>query len=174
MKKFFALLLCFSFSSLSLGQKRGSVQTSSAGRLSYDVSASAGTYASGNYNEINLGLNWDFSESMTWRNSLFSRFGNGVESTNGLDSSLRFKFGSSSQDGTFGVDAFFGPGVRIGSAKSNAAFGEAGVKFTLGGLRLGVGYKGLYYLEVRKDSAGNELPRNDGQFFLTLAGGGVL
>lgn len=149
-------------------------QASSSSIVTYDVSGAQGTYNSVSYTEITLGLNWQIEEWFTWRNSVFSRQGSGLETVQGLDSSARFQTSASTEGGGFGIDAFAGPGLRFASKSNNAVFGEAGLTFRLGGLRLGVGAKVLNYIADREDPAGTKLPRNDTQYFITIAGGGTL
>lgn len=143
--------------------------------LTYDISASSGSYNEANYTEINLGLNWRFSDWWVWRNAAFHRFGSGVDSVTGIDTSLRLGSEVTTDGGGLGVNFYVGPGLRFASPNSNnAAFGEAGLGFRLGGLYIGVGGKSLYYLQAREDSLGRALSKNDTQVFIVLAGGGAL
>lgn len=158
----FALVFVMSFAS-----------TTARAEFTYDLSASVGEYDGSSYTEINFGLNYVMSEIFTWRNALFSRQGSAIESVQGLDSSMRWTYSSHSPEGGSGFDAFIGPGVRIASRQHNAAFGEAGVVLTLGGLRIGGGLKSLSYFSDRDDGQG-PLPRGETQYFLILAGGGAL
>lgn len=146
---------------------------SSGSRLTYDLGVSSGSINDRTYTEVNLGLNWFMTDWVNWRNAAFSRQGSGIESVQGLDSSLRF-FGSSYTQGRgLGVDAFAGPGVRLASNKHSAVFGEAGLVFQLGGIRLGAGAKVLNYFENREiDNV--SLPKNETQYFIILGGGGSL
>lgn len=168
-----SLLMAFTTSAAAQGRRaRTQVQEDSLG-ISYDISASVGNQDGASYTEINLGLNWALTESFTWRNSLFSRQGSAIEAVQGLDSSMRYQFSAKSDTGRTGFDAFIGPGVRVASRQHNAAFGEAGVVFTLGGLRLGGGVKALSYFTDRDNGLG-PLPKSETQYFLILAGGGAL
>lgn len=142
--------------------------------LRYDISAASGRYNDANYTEINVGLNWQLSDWWIWRNAAFHRFGTGVESLTGLDTSLRVGNSFATDGGGLGMDFFVGPGYRFATANANALFGEAGVGFKLGGIYLGVGAKSLYYVQTRTDSSGSEISRTDNQVFLIIAGGGVL
>lgn len=175
--KIFSLMLCagiLSLSDLSWAQKavRG-VASSGSSRVTYDLSASFGTYNEKTYNEINLGLNWFLADWLNWRNSLFSRFGGDIDTVSGLDSSARFQGSLESDGGSFGIHAFLGPGVRLASQNYNAVFGEAGLIFKLGGLKIGGGVKSLYYFSDRQDSKTNlTLPKNDNQVFIILSGSG--
>lgn len=152
---------------------RGAVSATES-RVSYDLSGAVGSYNGESYTEITLGLNWMMSDWFNWRNSVFSRSGASIESVQGLDSSARFQFQTRSDDGSFGIDAFAGPGVRLASKDHNAVFGEAGLTFKLGGLRIGGGVKALTYVANRTDPNGASLPKSDTQVFLVLAGGGTL
>lgn len=143
-------------------------------RVSYDLSASFGEQNGSQYQEINLGLNWEMNTFLNWRNSLFTRMGSNVDSVSGLDSSLRLQLTSMTDDNTFGFHAFAGPGVRIATQNWNAAFGEAGLVFKLGGINLGAGVKSLQYFESRTDKNKSPLPKNEQQVFIILSGGGTL
>ncbi|MFP5518462.1 MAG: hypothetical protein ACLGGX_01060 [Bdellovibrionia bacterium] len=143
-------------------------------KWTYDVRASSGTQNNRTYNEIHLGLNWSFSEFLTWRNSVFTRSGDQTKTVNGLDSSLLLSYDKTSKDNKFGFGAYVGPGVRLASDKYSAATGEAGIKIRLGGLQFGVGAKHLRYFDTRKDVDGVSLPKDENQLFITLSGGGSL
>jgi len=169
------LVVLTSLNAFAQRRARGAVASSSyESTLSYDLGASSGSYNGSSYSEITLGLNWQLAEWFNWRNSVFSRQGSGIETVQGLDSSARFMTSAVTDGGGFGVDAFAGPGVRFASKSHNAIFGEAGLTFRLGGLRIGFGAKLLNYISDREDSAGAKLPRNDTQYFIILAGGGTL
>lgn len=176
MRSLIAASLILSLSSMSWAQGRRATQAqgsdSSLG-ISYDISASVGNQGGESYTEINLGINWALTESFTWRNSVFSRQGSAIESVQGLDSSMRYNYSARSQSGATGLDAFIGPGVRLASRDHNAGFAEAGVIFTLGGLRIGGGAKVLSYFSDR-DAGLGPLPKNETQYFLILAGGGSI
>ena len=143
-------------------------------KITYDVSASLGEQNGNQYQEINLGVNWVMNSFLNWRNALFTRMGNNVTSVSGLDSSLRLQLTSLNDDNTFGVHAFLGPGVRVATENYNAAFGEAGLIFKLGGIQLGAGIKSLQYFENRENKDKVVLPKNENQVFIILSGGGVL
>lgn len=143
-------------------------------KITYDVSASFGEQNGNQYQEINFGLNWIMNSFLNWRNSIFTRMGEGVKSVSGLDSSLRLQLTSLTDDNTFGFHAFAGPGVRVASENWNAAFGEAGLIFKLGGIQLGAGIKSLQYFESRTDKNNGPLPKNEQQVFIILSGGGTL
>ena len=148
--------------------------STSDSKVTYDLSASFGEQNGSQYQEINLGLNWVMNSFLNWRNSLFTRLGSAVENVSGLDSSLRVQTTSMTDDNAFGFHAFLGPGVRIASQNWNAAFGEAGLIFKLGGIQLGAGIKSLQYFETRTDKNKDPLPKNEQQVFVILSGGGTL
>ncbi len=138
----------------------------------YDVTASSGKYNDTSYTELNLGLNWQMGDWWVWRNAAFHRFGSGMDSTTGLDTSLRVGSNVTTDDGSLGVEMFVGPGYRFANNNSNALFGEAGLGFKIAGIYLGVGAKSLYYTQTRTDSNGKDLSKNDTQVFLVVGGGG--
>jgi hypothetical protein len=175
MKRLIISIIFLTCSQTVWAQRHSGSYSTSESRMTYDISGSFGTYNDRNYNELTLGLNWYMSDWFNWRNAAFTRFGNQIDSVSGLDSSARFQWTAQTDGGAFGVNGFIGPGVRLASANHNAAFGEAGLVFKLGGLRIGGGVKSLYYLVDRTDSATNAtLPRNDNQVFLILSGSGTL
>jgi hypothetical protein len=173
-------ILVFSVSSFaqrkySYPSQQGSYSSkNSDSKFTYDLSASFGNYNDSSYNEINLGLNWIMGDYLNWRNSIFNRFGSNTTNISGLDSSLRLQTTSTTEDETFGFHAFIGPGVRLASENWNAVFGEAGLVFKIGGIKIGGGVKSISYLENRKDKSNQELPKNDQQVFLILSGGGSI
>lgn len=143
-------------------------------KITYDISASLGEQNGKQYQEVNLGINWVMNSFLNWRNALFTRMGNEVTSVSGLDSSLRLQLTSINDDNTFGIHAFLGPGVRVATENYNAAFGEAGLIFKLGGIQVGAGLKSLQYFEGRTDKNKDPLPKNENQVFIILSGGGTL
>jgi hypothetical protein len=140
--------------------------------FSYDVSASSGTENSNTYSELKINLNWYLTDWLNWKNGIFSRFGSNIQGVNGLDSALLATFDATTEDKSFGVQAFTGPGIRLASADNNAVTAEAGVIFKLGGISLGGGTKYLSYFKTREDSAGVSLPKDETQYFVVLSGGG--
>lgn len=148
--------------------------STSGSKVTYDISASFGEQNGSSYQELNLGLNWTMNSFLNWRNALFTRLSPNVNSVSGLDSSLRLQLTSMTDDNAFGFHAFAGPGVRIATEKWNAAFGEAGLIFKLGGIQLGAGVKNLQYFESRVDKNKDPLPKNEQQVFIILSGGGTL
>lgn len=164
------------FSSASLAQE-DDVNSSSDLRFTYDISASVGSVSSStgssSYTEIALGLNTFFSDWFVWRNSAFTRMGQGYDGTYGLDSSARFVLNLG--DSALGLNAFLGPGYRVilnqstgANQTDSAPFAEAGAVFRLGGLNLGGGMKSVFNSMVRPGS------KDDVQYFLILSGGGSL
>jgi len=143
-------------------------------KITYDISASLGEQNGKQYQEVNLGINWVMNSFLNWRNAVFTRMGNEVTSVSGLDSSLRLQLTSINDDNTFGIHAFLGPGVRVATENYNAAFGEAGLIFKLGGIQVGAGIKSLQYFEGRADKNKDPLPKNENQVFIILSGGGTL
>lgn len=141
-------------------------------RVTYDLTGSSGTRDGSSFSEIHLGLNWYMSEWFNWRNSVFTQFGSEIKTVNGLDSEALFNWDVYTSDRNLGVEFYAGPGVRLASEKSNAAFGKAGVTFALAGLRLGGGVQALHYLEDRSDKSENVLNKDEVQYFITLSGGG--
>jgi hypothetical protein len=139
----------------------------------YDISASSGTYNGAQYTEINLGLNWQLSDWLVWRNAAFNRFGSGMNSITGLDTSMRIGNNVASDDGGLGMEFFIGPGYRFASNDASALFAEAGLGFKIAGIYLGVGAKSLQYVKTREED-GRELPKGDTQIFFVIGGGGSL
>lgn len=178
MKKIIIILLFISTNSFAAGKKSSGAQSSISNLgLSYDLSASTGNYNGLTYTELTLGLNWEMTEWLVWRNALFSRSGSKsstvtLDPVYGLDSSLRLSTKSRSEGGGFGFEAFAGPGVRLASQKASAAFAEAGVVLHLGGLKIGAGLKSLQYFITEQDSTGASLPKSDTQTFIVISGGG--
>lgn len=158
----FAALLIFS--SKSLAQTHPD--------FTYDVGAASGSYDGNSYSEINLGLNWYFLDDLAWRNSVFTRFGDNVDSATGLDSSLRYSYNTDTH-ATFGMGFFGGGGYRFTKSQDSGPFAEGGLTFRVGGLSVGAGVKEIYYPSPGKDSTGGKLADHDTTVFLILAGGGV-
>ncbi|NUN06926.1 MAG: hypothetical protein HUU57_14335 [Bdellovibrio sp.] len=149
------------------------VLTSTAhAKVTYDLTGSSGTRDGESFSEIHLGLNWYLSDWLNWRNSVFTQFGTKIKEVYGLDSEALFSWEAYTSARDLGIELFAGPGVRMASEKSNAAFGKAGVTFAVAGLRLGGGVQALHYLEERQDKDGRTLPKDEVQTFITLSGGG--
>ncbi|MCC2677774.1 MAG: hypothetical protein K0R29_350 [Pseudobdellovibrio sp.] len=135
--------------------------------VDFDISGSAGNYNGQSYTELHAGINLNFTDSITWRNSLFKRIpSGGAPETNGLDSSLRL----SHDIGPLNIYA--GPGYRFTSdSDKNALLGEAGANLNVGRLTLGAGAKFLRYDKAQYDSSGAELKRDDLSYFIAISGG---
>ncbi len=140
--------------------------------VSYDISGGSGTRDGTSFSEIHLGLNWFVLDHLNWRNSIFTRFGDRINTIYGLDSAALFNTDFYNSDKSLGVEFYAGPGVRVASENSNALFGKAGVTLALGGIRLGVGMQALYYLETRRETDGTTLPENEMQTFIIISGSG--
>lgn len=144
------------------------------GDFSYDVRGGSGSYHGGSYTEINLGLNWNMKDWLTWRNALFTEFGSELKTVYGLDSSLLFQYEAFTQGRGLGVEMNAGPGLRFGTENSNAIFGTAGITFIFGGLALGGGVQALHYLADRMDRENRDLPPDEVRYYITISGGGRL
>lgn len=142
--------------------------------FTYDLGGATGNRGDQSYTEINLGLNWKLTDYFVWRNAVFSRMSSGSETLYGLDTTARFQYSATSQDGRFGLGFFGGPGYRFSKSENSALFAEAGVQFKLGGINLGGGVKYFTYPNPGKDSSGADLAKNDTVYFLILQGGGTL
>ena len=141
-------------------------------KVTYDLTGSSGTRDGESFSEIHLGLNWYMNDWFNWRNSVFTQFGTKIKEVYGLDSEALFSWEAYTSQRDLGVELFIGPGVRLASEKSNAAFGKAGVTFAVAGLRIGGGVQALHYIEDRQDKDGRILPKDEVQTFITLSGGG--
>jgi len=150
--------------------KRSSESTKT---FTYDLGASVGSYNGNSYSEITLGLNAYLNDFLIWRNALFNRFGTGVDSASGLDTSMRFFYDSRPEPGGVGFTVFAGPGYRISSEKNSAFFAEGGAVLKAAGLSIGGGVKSMIYANPGRDSQGVDLPKSDTVYFIILAGGGV-
>lgn len=129
-------------------------------KLTYDLGVSFGSYNNVTYTEANLGLNYFLKKWLAWRNAAFGRF----TTTNvyGLDTSMRAILYAPV------VTAFAGPGYRIATSALSGPFAEGGAIFHLGVFSIGGGAKYIMY-----PNSGS-LPNSDVEFFIVLAGGGVL
>lgn len=140
--------------------------------FTYDLGMATGSDNGNSYSEINIALNWYLTDWLNWRNAVFTRFGSNITSVSGLDSAFLATYESSTDDMSFGVRAFAGPGVRFATANNSAATAEAGVIFKLAGIQIGGGARYLSYFGSREDVAKTVLPKNETQYFIVLAGGG--
>lgn len=140
-----------------------------------DISGSSGNYNGRTYSEVHLGVNLNFTDWLTWRNSAFKRFGSGgtEDDITGLDSSLRLVLNTPFDGGAFRF--FLGPGYRWADPSTkNAGFAEAGLGITVGKFSVSAGAKYLKYDKVQYASNGLETKRDDLSYFLTLSGGAGL
>jgi hypothetical protein len=136
-----------------------------------DVSGSSGNYNGKSYTELHLGVNLNFTDWLTWRNSAFKKFGSsGAQDATGLDSSLRFVLNNKFEGG--GLKFFGGPGYRFSApSNQNSLFAEIGAGLNLGPLNVGAGAKYLRYDKAQFDSNGLETKRDDLNYFFTISGG---
>ena len=127
-----------------------------------DIGGSSGNYNGRTYTELNLGVNLNFTEWLTWRNSAFKRFGtSGEKDVTGLDSTLRLVSTTPFTGGAFRI--FGGAGYRFADpSENNALVGEGGLGFSFGRFGLGAGAKYLKYDKTQKD---------DISYFFTVSGG---
>jgi hypothetical protein len=172
---FLTFLVAFIFINIALA---GPVKNTSAARemplFDLDISGSSGNYNGSTYTELNLGLNLNYNDWLTWRNAAFKRFtSNSTQDLTGLDSSLRFTLNEKFDGG--GLKFFAGPGYRwADKSDKNAVFGEVGAGFSFGRFALGGGIKYLRYDKTQLDSSGLETKRDDLNYFITIAGGAGL
>jgi hypothetical protein len=166
-------LLLALFSSLMISTMARAAGSRSGSRVTYDVTGSQSTVEGRNIQELNLGLNWFLQDWLIWRNSAFQRQGQDIESTYGLDSSLRLQTEISNKEKTLGFRFFVGPGVRLTNTRASASFAEAGIGLRLGGLLFSVGGRSMHYFTTQQDKIGQTLPRDQTQVFVTISGGGA-
>jgi len=137
--------------------------------FTYDLGLSSGKTNDKTYTEVQLGLNWNLSEYLAWRNALFTRFGSGIESTSGLDTSARLNYNSDREPGEFGIGVFAGPGLRISKKENTGVFGEAGVTLKGPGLAIGAVVKSIHY-----PAPADGEPKNETVVSLILGASGAL
>lgn len=147
------------------------VQAKEKPLLDVDIGGSTGTYNGSSFSEVNLGVNFNFTEWLTWRNAAFKRFStNGNKDIIGLDSTLRLISNTQFTSGSFRI--FAGAGYRFADpSEKNALVGEGGLGFTVGRFGLGAGAKYLRYDKTQYDSNGVETKKDDLIYFVTLSGG---
>jgi len=141
---------------------------------SYDLGGTSGTTNQTSYSELNLGLNWQFTDNFIWRNAFFHRSVVGESSVSGVDSSLRYTLGWSTDSNNLGLRIYAGPGYRFASENNAALLTEAGVGIKLFGLGLGFGVKSLFYQNPGTTSTGVKRASNDVAYFVTISGSGSL
>lgn len=142
--------------------------------FTYDIGASSGSNNGKSYSEIQLGLNWFMNEYVIWRNAAFTRFGSEIDSSAGLDTSIRLNYDMQTESGGLGLGVFGGPGYRISDKENSGIFGEAGIKVRAGGLALGVGVKSITYNSPGRAPDGTAFDKRDTTVFIIIAGGGAL
>lgn len=166
------VLICFfGLNAVAIGTASQATDTERKKKfVEFDISGSAGNYNGRSYTEVHAGLNLNFTDWLTWRNSIFKRMSSGsTQEVTGLDSSIRFE-----QD--FGdLRLFAGPGYRWTSdSNKNALLGEAGATVSAGKVSLGAGAKYLRYDQAQFDASGAEIKRDDFSYFVTISGGAAL
>lgn len=162
------LVLGFIFSSAAFAQKAA---TKEKPFVDVDIGGSAGTYNGSSYSELNLGVNLNFTEWLTWRNAAFKRFSSSSnKEITGLDSTMRLISTNHFDGGSFRL--FVGAGYRFADpSEKNALVGEAGLGINVGGFGLGGGAKYLKYDKTQLDSNGVETKKDDLNYFVTVSGG---
>ncbi|MGZ3691483.1 MAG: hypothetical protein ACXVAX_08265 [Pseudobdellovibrio sp.] len=136
--------------------------------VSFDVSGSGGNYNGKSYTELHLGMNLNFTDWLTWRNSAFKRVTSGsTADTTGLDSSLLLNYSVSP------VNFYAGPGYRFASdSDQNALFAQAGASIKVSVLTVGAGLQYIRYDKTQIDPvAGTQTKQDDTSYFLTFSGG---
>lgn len=139
----------------------------------YDIGVSSGENSGFSYTEIQLGLNWYATDYLIWRNAAFSKFGSEIDSTGGLDTSVRLAYDMTTEDGELGLGVFAGPGYRISDKQNSGVFGEAGVKVKALGFLLGLGVKSITYNSPGRAPDGTPFDKRDTTTFIILGGGGA-
>lgn len=139
--------------------------------VNVDIGGSTGSYNGSSYSELNLGVNLNFTDWLTWRNSAFKRFSsNGNKDITGLDSTMRLISNTQFTGGAFRL--FAGAGYRFADpSEKNALIGEAGLGINAGRFGLGGGAKYLKYDKAQYDSNGVETKKDDIVYFITVSGG---
>lgn len=135
-----------------------------------DIGGATGNNNGNTYQEVHLGVNVNFTDWLTWRNSGFQRTGTKTKQITGLDSTLRLimrtKVGT---NGSFNI--FAGPGYRWASdSENNATVGEAGLGLSFGGFGASAGAKYLKYDKDRFDTDGVLKKNEDVNYFVSISG----
>ncbi len=136
-------------------------------RLTYDFGASTGISGTGSSYEFNLGVNYFFTEWLSWRNAPFFAMQSGSSSYYGLDTSIRAAYFPELGEG-FRPGFLVGAGYRLASAGQSAPLAEAGITLRTAGLNLGASVK------VILDSLVDSTAENQVLLSIQLAGGGAL
>ncbi|AZZ37578.1 hypothetical protein CIK05_12510 [Bdellovibrio sp. qaytius] len=135
-----------------------------------DIGGSSGNNNGTTYQEVHLGVNLNFTDWLTWRNTGFQRTGSKTKTFTGLDSTMRLVL-RTKFDQNGGANIFIGPGYRWTSDEvNNAVIGEAGVGVNFSGVGLSAGAKYLKYDKARVDTAGNALKNEDVNYFVNITG----
>ncbi|MCM2281985.1 MAG: hypothetical protein NDI61_09085 [Bdellovibrionaceae bacterium] len=163
----FVVSLVMSLTGIITAHAKKNVEASSPHRITYDLGVSSGTAGDQSYTEAQLGLNYFLHDWLAWRNALFGRFGSGIESAYGVDTSARTYVNVELAEAS-GLTLFGGPGWRFVTQGKQAPFAEAGLVLNLGGLNLGGGVKSVFNEFIDRDA------ENDTQYFIILSGGGSL
>ena len=168
MKLLFTILFTTLLTSTTFAQRSASKEKP---LVDVDIGGSSGNYNGRTYSEINLGVNVNFTEWLTWRNAGFKRFSSAPDKEiTGLDSTMRLISTSHFDGGAFRL--FAGAGYRFADpSEKNAMVGEAGLGINIGRFGLGGGAKYLKYDKVQFDSNQVETKKDDISYFITVSGG---
>lgn len=170
---FWALFpLCYAVPALSQESSRAYLYDRPS-RWTYDVGAAVGNDQIGSYTEFDLGANWYRSQWLSWRNALFTRFGENYRTLFGLNTSFRGEANFYAKNSSFGAQAYAGPGLQVATLESSAGFAEAGLVFKIGSIYIGGGVKRFRYFQDRSNTFGRFLAKDETQTFLTLSSGGT-
>jgi hypothetical protein len=130
-------------------------------KFTIDLGGAAGSRPGVSYTEVQLGTNIHFKSWIAWRNTVFGQLATGLETTYGLDSSIRL-FGRLIQNQAVALTLFGGPGYRVLNKGTNDGFVEAGFSSRIFFLSLGAGAR--MFATERNGT-------RETQYFLILSGG---
>lgn len=137
--------------------------------LSGDVGGSTGTNNGNTYQEIHLGIDMNFTDWLTLRNTGFKRTGSNIKDVTGLDSTLRLILRGKLDKGS--AYLFAGSGYRwADESENNAVVSEAGLGLSMGGFGISGGAKYLKYTKDRYDKNNQLMKDYDLNYFLGLSG----
>ncbi len=137
--------------------------------LTGDLGGSSGINNGTTYQEINLGINLNFTEWLTWRNAGYQRSGSKIKQSTGLDSTLRLVLRSDFSSGS--AHLFVGPGYRWASeSDNNALIGEAGLGGHFKGLGISGGAKYLKYDKDRFNNDNEKFNNEETSYFVNISG----
>jgi len=137
--------------------------------LSGDVGGSTGTNNGNTYQEIHLGIDMNFTDWLTLRNTGFKRTGSNIKDVTGLDSTLRLILRGKLDKGS--AYLFAGSGYRwADESENNAVVSEAGLGLSMGGFGISGGAKYLKYTKDRYDKSNQLMKDYDLNYFLGLSG----